>query len=270
MIALLSDIILQGPKAAASSFRSDPGYQALLRHGYIRESGVVSSVPCLDCADPHDAEIVCDGDCYGYFCSERGFVPVAEADILGVTADMPEIIDRLVDSFACTRRKSTPIRGRIWRIGAVATAQGDAMLWFCPRLLGETEALDLADAFSRDVRTTWRLIVTAEGRLPVPGAVTIPLTELVDLDPQSGRLTAIADPREIIGIPVRRTGGAPNRHGAAVQKMIDARHRRGAALPGMNEEARAIMSELRAAHPGEAPPALPTVKRYLTKARAGS
>jgi hypothetical protein len=96
------------------------------------------------------------------------------------------------------------------------------------------------------------------------------LVDVVDVDDETGRLVVTADLADIAGAPARRSGGAPNQFRAALTQMIHARIAACTALPGRNEEAKAIRDALRRQNPTAQPPSLATAKRYLSEIRGGS
>ena len=269
-IGLLSEIVAQGAKAAAGPLRSNPDYQSLVRHGYLSEAGVVSSIACMECESPHDAEIVFDDGQYGYFCHEFGFVAVQRADIQSVVQDYKQLVERLADAFSCKRRRLAPVHESTWRIGAVETGHGELALYFQPVLKDELHAFDLVDALNREVRSSWRLIVTATGLLPIPGTKSVLLRDLVTLNAKDGGLIAQADPGEFLGVPKNRKIGSPNLYEKSLVPLIHSRIQNNKALTGVNEEARAILNEFQNLRPGEKAPSLPTIKRYLSGVRNGS
>ncbi|MDO6729580.1 hypothetical protein Q4577_06090 [Marinovum sp. 2_MG-2023] len=268
-LLLLCELIAQGCKGSASFYGDNHAFAALLRNGYLCESGVVGSVVCNDCEEAHAAPVVCEAGCYGYFCPDRGFVPVRREDVQAVSPDVPKLIQALADSFECKRRKATALHGTTWRIGAIETDQGDVMLFFHPCLRDESDLLALGDALSREMRSTWRLVVTAEGSATVDGTVAVSLGELVDLDSKDGRLLPLSDPRTLVGVPPRNLGGAPNRFGHLLIAIIEERVRSGQAMLGRNEEAKVVLVHFERKHPDLKPPSLSSVKDYVTKIRTG-
>ena len=268
-LSLLCELIAQGGKASATLYSDNPDFSALLRHGYLRESGLVASVVCNDCEEAHAAPVVFEGGRYGHYCSDLGFVPLEKASLSVVLPEMPRLIDRLADVWECKRRRTSPLIDRTWRIGAAASDTGDVMLYFHPRLRDEDDARALSDALAREVRSPWRLVITAEGRLPVAETQIVDLSELVELDPYSGQLVPVADPVALVGAPTAKKAGAPNRYGEMLSMLIRARITAGEALSGRNEEAKAVLALFSEQNPGATPPSLPTVKSYVTKERAG-
>jgi hypothetical protein len=268
-LALLGEIIAQGTMASAATYRSASHYRLLTKHGYLGEAGIVSSVVCSECDNPHDAEIVYEGNQYGYFCPDLGFVSLQRQDIVRLEPSLHLLIERLADCFACKRRKATPLHGRTWRIGAMATDHGDVALYFHPLLRSEDDARNLAEALAREMSSPWRLIVTAEGGLPTEGALTISLGDLVELDPQDGRLILTMDLHAAFDIPKGRKGGRPNTFGPLLQDLIQARIANGQALPGRNEEAKAVLALFEKENPGNEQPSLSSAKTYVTKVRTG-
>ena len=269
-VALLCEIIEQGGKASASTYGRHPDFAALLKHGFVRKVGVVQSVACLDCDNPHDAEIIYDAGGYGYFCPELGFVPLARALIEAVQPALPAIVAGLADAFDCKRRKSTPLLGVTWRIGTVASEGGEVSLYLHPSLQGEQYVADLMAALSREVRSPYRLILTADSTPPIPNAQTALLADVVDFAPDRMGFAVLADPRDIVEAPRKKLGGAPNRHQRTLAPLIQSRMQNGTALPGRNAEAQAIRDILRQQNPDGQIPSLPTIKRYLSEARDGS
>jgi hypothetical protein len=251
-------------------FHRSPGYQALLRAHHIREAGVVQSLVCSECDDAHDAEIVHEGGRYGFYCPELGFVPVERSAVIGLVANLPNLVAGVADAFRCKRRKSTAVHGTTWRIGAIGSHGADVVLCFHPHLKDARDVSQVEATLAREVAAPYRLILTAEGRLPVPGATTARLAEVVEIDEETGRLVTTANPAVIAGAPVKRIGGAPNQFRNATTQMIRARIDAGTALSGHDEEANAVRSALEKQSPDARAPSLATVKRYLSEIRGGS
>lgn len=269
-IDLLCDVIAQGTMASAASYWSVNGYDRLVQHGYLQEAGIISSVLCAQCHTPHDAEIVFEGDRYGYFCPDLGFIPIELNGLTGLSPNLPLLVDRLADCFSRKRSKATPVHGQTWRIGAVETDHGDAVLYFHPRLQGGDDACRLTEALGREVRSPWQLVVTAIGWLPVGQVVIITLSDLVELDVEDGVLIPIIDLHAVFGIPQRRSGGRPSHFGRRLKVLIQDRITKGNALPGRNEEAKAVLALFEKDNPGGKPPSLSSVKEYVTRVRSGS
>jgi len=134
-IDLLCEIIAQGEKPGAASFNNRPEYSLLLRGGYIRDGGVVQSVVCQDCDDPHDAEVLFEDGKYGYVCPAHGFVSLDRGSVSNIKPDVAKIVSGLADAFGCKRRKTSPVSGTTWRIGVVESLGGDIGLYLHPRLI---------------------------------------------------------------------------------------------------------------------------------------
>lgn len=268
-IALLAQIIAHRDKVSSSRFRELSAFQHLVKTGYVECAGMMSSVGCTECEEAHDAELVFEEGQYGYFCPSLGFVPVQREDAQAVKPDVAKLIAALAVAFQCKRRKATVLQDSTWRIGAIETVQGDVLLLFHPNLQDETDLRALCDAFSREMRSSWRLIVTAEGAMLVEGATTVNLGELVDLDTSDGSLVPLSDPCSLVGVPKTNPGGAPNRFGPKLTTLIEDRMQKGKALSGRNEEAKAILEHFGQKHPDLTPPSLSTVKDYVSKLRAG-
>lgn len=269
-LALLCEIIAQDNQTAAAAYRKLPDYSALLGCGLMVEGGTVSSASCLDCGQPHDAEVVHDGASYGYHCPDLGFMPLDRAEVAALAANVDCLVGRLADLYKCKRRKSAPVHGVTWRVGAIESEDGDIAIYFHPRLLDAGDAQHVADTLAREVSARYRLILTAQGTLPVPSAHVVALPEVVALKSETGTLEALTDVSDIVGAPVTRRGGAPNRYGSILADLIETRIKLGDALDAVKTEARAIEEAFRAAHPTLQAPSPSTIRRYVREARRGS
>ncbi|WP_152612219.1 hypothetical protein [Leisingera sp. ANG-S5] len=267
-IELLCSVIGEGAKVPVVSLRYHQDFLSLLACGLLREAGLVTGIACIECGEPHSAEVIFNANEYGYFCPDLGFVRVSRREISGIEPDLPYLVAHLADTFACTRRKDKPIHGNTWRIGAVKTDHGEITVYFHPHLRDERDARALADALSREVASTWRVVVTAGGQLPVSDATTVTLSELVEFSPNEKSFTPMLDLRAIVGVPTSPKTGAPNRFGEKCMALIRSRIASGTALAGRNEEAKAVRAMLQIDQESEVP-SLPTVRAYVTKARSG-
>lgn len=269
-IGLLSEAIAQGGKISASHYGAAPNFPWLLQQGYLTDAGVVASVLCNDCEETHTAPVVFEAGGYGYYCPDLGFVPVERKAIQGVLPDLPKLIGALADLFDCQKRKSAPVRGQTWRIGAYSAVSGDVMLYFHPRLQTEEDARELEAALSREVRSDWRLIVTALGTLPIGSTQSVQLVDLVDLEDRTGTFGILAPPENLVGMPRKNTGGRPSIHGPALARIIANRMQSGTALGGLNEESRAVLAAFKSSSTGNSTPSIETVRRHVKKARGES
>lgn len=267
-VDLLGDVICHGGKVRVAALGRDRDVQALLASGLLQEAGVVSSVVCMDCENAHAAEVLCDEGAYGYFCADLGFSKLERSVIAAVEPNLPALIEQLAETFACARRKVTPVHGKTWRIGAVKTDHGDITLYFHPRLRDAEDARELADALSREIASAWRIVVTACGQLPVSGAATLALVDLVTLSPTGKSLDPAVDLHTIVGVPASTKTGAPNRFRERCMTLIMSRLKTNQALSGRNAEAKAVLVLLQADLGADAP-SLATVKNYVSEARSG-
>lgn len=267
-VDLLGQVICYGRKVCVAELGHDRDVRALLSCGLLLEAGVVSSVVCMDCENSHAAEVIFDDGAYGYFCPDLGIVNLERRDIAAVEPDLPALIKKIAETFACARRKTTPVYGNTWRIGSVKTDHGDITLYFHPRLRDAEDALDLAATLSREISSAWRVVVTACGQLPVSGAETLALGELVVLSPTGNSLDPAVDLHAIVGVPASAKTGAPNRFGEMCMTLIETRIKTGQAKTGRNDEAKAVHALLKADLGADAP-SLATVRTYVTKARPG-
>lgn len=267
-VDLLGDVICRIGKVGVAALGQKRDVRALLASGLLREAGVVSSVVCMECENAHAAEVIFEEGEYGHFCPDSGFVKLERLDIVAVEADLPTLIERLAEAFACTRRKATPVHGNTWRIGAVKTDHGDITLYFRPQLRDAEDARELSDALSREITSAWRIVVSACGQLPVSGAATLALVELVTLSPTGESLEPAVDLPAVVGVPASAKSGTPNRFRKKCMTLVLARLKTGQALSGRNAEAKAVLSLLQAELGADAP-SLATVKKYVSEARTG-
>ena len=267
--ARLCEIITQGGKVSAA-FYDDNDFAELVRHGYLRRSGVSASIVCDECDAPHSSPVVYERERYGYFCPDLGFVTLDPARLEAFSTNIPKFIDRLADAFGCRQRKSSSIHGETWRIGTVQTDAATVMLYFHPTLNSESDARALQDALAREARSEWRLVVTAQGALPLTGIATVQLDDLVDIDIKTGELSAIADLGVLVGVPRKNRGGRPAKHGDLLKPLIEGRIREGAAVEGVNAEADEVRDAFTAKYPDRPVPSESTIKRQIKQARGGS
>lgn len=267
-VDLLGKIVCHGGRVCVAALGQERDVRTLLSCGLLREAGVVSSVICMDCENAHAAEVIFDDGAYGYFCPDLGFVNLERRDIAAVEPDLPALIEHFAEAFDCARRKATPVHGDTWRIGSVKTDHGVITLYFHPRLRDAEDVRELADALSREITSAWRIVVAACGRLPVSGAATLALVELVTLSPTGKTLEPAVDLHAIAGVPASAKTGAPNRFRDKCMTLILSRLENGQALRGRNAEAKAVLSLLKADLGADAP-SLATVKNYVSEARTG-
>ncbi len=240
----------------------------LARHGYLREAGVLASVVCDECDVPHSAPVVYEMDGYGYFCPDLGFQTLDIAKFAAFLPDIPKLVDRIAGALDCRRRKSSSIYGETWRVGAAQTDVATVMLYFHPTLETEDDVRALHDALGREARSEWRLVVTAQGALPIADLATVRLDEFVEIDITTGELRVFADPGFIAGVPRKNPGGAPNRYGEMLTQLIKERIANGKAVNGRNKEASAVLSDFILRNPHTKPPSLSSVQNYVTNVRA--
>ncbi|MDU9002408.1 hypothetical protein [Sedimentitalea todarodis] len=265
----LCEIIAQGGKVS-TDFGDDDGFAVLVRHGYLSEAGVLTSVVCDECDAPHSAPVVYEADMYGYYCPDLGFLPLVAARLAVFSPDIPKLIDRLAEALGCRQRKSSSIFGETWRIGAAQTDAATVMLYFHPTLETEDDARVLQDALGREARSEWRLVVTAQGALPMAGLATVRFDDLTEIDITTGALSVIADPGVLAGSPRKNPGGRPSAHGDLLKPLIVGRISDGTAVEGVNAEAGEVRTAFKAKYPNRSIPSGSAIKRYIREARGGS
>ena len=269
-ISLLCEIIAQGGKVSSHFYRGDPSLALLVRHGFLCERGVMSSVVCDGCDEAHAAPIVYVDGRYGYFCPDLGFCGMEPRDVTMLSADIPHLINTLADVLGCRQRKSSSLRGMTWRIGVVTAHGVSVMLHFHPRLKTENDAQELKNVLVREVRSERRLVVTAQGGLPLAGTAVVCLENLFEMDAPSGELREISDIGLLAGVPNRNTGGRPSVHAKLLVPLIEDRIQNGTAVKGLNLEAREVLAVFKERYPEEIAPSQSTLKRFVLAARGGS
>lgn len=268
-VELLCDITAQRGKVAASAYSGNPAFSALVEQRFLDWAGVVQCLPCSECDQFHDAKIVCHNGQDGFFCPDIGFVPVTPNEIAAARPNVSKIINALANAFDCRARKSSPISGATWRVGRFSGDTGDIAVYFHPNLHCERDARDVSAALTSEPGSTYRLILTASGKIPVAKATVLTLSEVVEFDLCNGAFRPVADLRDLVGASRKNLGGAPNRYGDRLTEIILQRIADGIALAGRNEEARAVLTDFKRAYPNLEPPSLSSVQDYVSKVRAG-
>ncbi len=269
-IETLSSIIAQRGKASKSFYHGHAGFDLLAQTGFIRDSGLVQSVPCDACDDPHDAELVFEHDTYGYHCPDVGFVGLTVLSSRAIQPDIGKLVADLADAFDCKKRKSTPVKDETWRIGALETPAGDLALYFHPRLETEHDAHAVEAALLQETRAVFRLIISAVGTLSAPNAKGVQLSEIVEFGGDSGKLASLTDLRTVVGAPQEPSNGRPSPYAVKLSRLILGRIEEGSAIAGRNAEAREIGDIYTAKYPTEKAPSVSTIKRHMTNLLGGS
>lgn len=266
----LCNIIAQRGIASEKLHKREVGYDLLLARSLLRNNCVVQSVACDACDDPHDAQVVFEDGTYGHYCPDFGFIQLDDFDIKGVQADIAKLVGMLADTLDCKRRKATPIRSDVSRIGALDTPKGDLVLYFTPVLRDETQAQNVMAALGQEVHAAFRLILTAEGALSVAGAKTACLAGVFDLSDRGRTLETIVDPRVIVGAPKEIQNGRPSPYATKLAGLILPRIADGSALTGRNAEARVIGQLFQSKYPSEKQPSVSVIRKQVTKLHGGS
>lgn len=247
-----------------------PSFDVLIKAGLLRFDGISSSIGCDECSTAHDAEVVFEGERYGYYCSELGFVELDRENLVTVAPDIATFVTQLADNLNCGRRKTSPIQGDVWRIGAIETSSGQVTCYFQPTSQNMQDMNELESALSQEMTTRFGIVLTAAGGLSKPPLKTIPLQDCIVFDLKTRGFVVDADLCAAAGVPVLRKGGRPNEHKESVMALFERRIANGHTLGGLNEEASALMADFKIQFPDRNCPSLSTVKRYITAAKAGS
>ena len=133
-VDLFATLLAQRGRVLGIEYSSFPAYRDLINAGLIDESGVVSSITCEECDQPHDAPIVFEGSQYGHYCPDLGFIAKTRAELIAIRPNLGSFVAQIVDTLACKRRKSTPVDNNTWRIGSIESPAGDVVLYLHPTL----------------------------------------------------------------------------------------------------------------------------------------
>lgn len=269
-ISTLCDIISQGGKVSKDVYRNRDGFDLLCDLRFVIQSGVVQSIVCDECDQPHDAQIVFENRHYGYHCPDIGFVALPDTNHAAIIPDIKALVASVADCFRCNRRKSKPVHGSTWRVGSIPTNSGDLAIYFRPTMKNEKDAHDLEAALLGEIKSPFRLILTTDGTLPIPGVKSVRLDDVVHLDSESGEIREISDPCMIVGAPTTPEHGRPNQFRAPLKQIYLDRKKQKRDRKGRNEEANAILIEFNKVFPHDRAPSRSLVRRYLTDFRRGS
>lgn len=269
-IRLSSELVAQRHKTAAGAYLSLPAYQQLKQAGFVEDAGVVQSTQCDDCDSPHDAEVVFEGDTYGYYCPDLGFVAKDRLELVAVQFNISGFVENLANDLNCKRRKSSPVSGSTWRVGAIETHAGDISIYFHPILRDANDLLDLETALAKEARSSFGIVLTASGSISVAPFVTVALENCVSFDETNNQFCFDVEIEKMVGVPQIKTGGRPNIYKANIEKIMIARSRDGRSEQGRNAETEGILDEYQNHFPTEPVPSKSVVNRYVTRIRAGS
>lgn len=264
-VQLFADLIAQRGNTCTGQYAGHPAFRQLADAGLIQKMGVVQSICCDDCDQPHDAAVVYEDGHYGYFCPDLGFVVKDRSELVAITPNVSVFVENLANNLNCKRRKSTPISVNTWRIGAIETHAGDVAVYFHPVLQDANDLNALKTALAGEVSARFGIIITAIGSLTAAPFVTVSVLDSVCFDQSKCQFCIEADIEAIVGVPKVNKGGRPNVHKANIEKIMITRRREGRSLEGLNAEAQAIKAEYSSLFPNESTPSISTIKTYLSK-----
>jgi len=267
-VDLLATLVAQRGRVMASQYSPFPAYAQLLGTGLIEETGVVPSIICNECEQPHDAPVVYEASQYGFYCHELGFMPKAREELIAGQPNLAVVVARLANHLKCKRRKSSPLKDDIWRIGAIDTAAGDIVLYLKPTMQDAQDVREFEAALIDETKSCFGIVLTTKGGLHFPPYATINLQDVLSIE--AGELSVIVDLLTIAGVPKVRTGGRPSKYKKTLNELIAIRESQGLALEGRNAEAKALQTEFMARYPDTKCPSFSTVKKYVSSSRLGS
>ena len=263
-LALFCMIASLRHKVASHSYIHLPAFAALGKAEFLADVGVVQSVHCDDCDMAHDAEVIFERGAYGYFCPDLGFMQLDRAEIAAVVPQYDPLVTALADALSCKRRRSAPISGECWRIGAMDTKGGDLTVYFQPTMQDAQDMRGFETALAGETRSQYRLILTCAGEIAVPGCKTVLLSEVAEITPGSDALRFLSNLPEIVNAPMSNKGGRPSEYQDKIQMILQDRQNNGESLGGRNAEARAVLAEYKTRFPNDPIPSLSTIKNYVS------
>jgi len=262
---LLAEILAQRTPVSAAQYQSDPALTPLMDFGFVQEAGLVRSVLCNDCDQPHDAEVVFEEKHYGIHCPDLGFIARDRSGLVAIQPKIGHLVKCLAASLNCKRTKSTPIQGQTWRVGVVSYPSADITVYVQPTLDDASDLRALEACLARKPKMQFGIVLTARGELHCPPLRTLRIEDCLTFDATAGSFQFDVDLLSSAGAPLTRQGGRPSPYQAILSKLIAKRRSAGTALPGTNEEARAILEAIKSMCPDQRAPALSTIKRAIAK-----
>lgn len=269
-VELFAALLAQRGKVRSLEYSSLPAYAQLIKAGLIEEAGVVSSILCDDCSNAHDAAVIYEDKLYGHYCPDLGFIPKARSDLIAAQPNLSLFVTLIADHLNCRRRKSTPLEGGTWRIGAIDTPAGDVVLYVTPQMQDAQDVKAFQSAISGEVNSPFGIVLTSIGTLSVAPYITLQMQDVIDFEPVSGNLTVVVDLAGVAGVPQKNNGGRPNEYKKQLNELSAIREKEGRTLKGRNEEAKALRAEFKAKLPNDKCPSLSIVEKYVTARRSGS
>ncbi|MDF1679026.1 hypothetical protein [Ponticaulis sp.] len=270
-VAIFAQLVSQREKVLARSYSHHAAFHDLIKAGLIEETGVVSSIICDECDQPHESAITYQDSQYGYFCYDLGFIKLSRAEIVSVKPNIKTFVAQIAGRENCKRRKPTPLEGETWRIGGLETAGGDVTIFFQPRMVDVKDVRSFESSLKRDVRTSLGIILTSAGVLSVPPYITTSIQDVLNFDLKTGCFFFDVEPSSIAGVSETRTGGRPNEYKETLTILFHERAADGRSLSGRNQEADAILDEYNDRFPEEKKtPHKSIVRKFVTDVRSGS
>jgi hypothetical protein len=267
---LFAALLARPGKVRGSEYSSLPAYAQLIKAGLIEETGVVSSILCDDCGNPHDATVVYEDKLYGHYCPDLGFIPKARSDLIAAQPNLSVFVAEIADHLNCKRRKSTALEGDTWRIGAIDTPAGDVVLYLTPQMQDAQDVKGLQSALASEVKSPFGIVLTSIGTLSVAPYITLQVQDIIDFEPVSGKLTVVLGLEGVAGVPQKNNGGRPNEYTKPLNELSAVRQKEGRTLKGRNKEATALRGEYKFKFPNQNCPSLSRVKTFVTNYRSGS
>lgn len=260
---LLAEIIAQNAPVSLAQFRLATAFKRLFENGFVEEVGVVQSVHCDDCCQPHDAQVVFEFGQYGIYCPELGFTAKQRSELAAIQPRFERLVENLADCLDCKRRKSSPIDGQTWRVGVVSGPSADVAVYFQPTMRDANDVRSLNAALVRETKPQYGVLLTAFGDLSCPPLKTLSIHDCLSYSTAARQFDFDLDIMEVAGAPSKQTGGRPSPYKHALPKIIEDRKKAGIALSGVNEEARAIQAVMASSKPNLPTPAISTIKRAI-------
>lgn len=269
-VDLFATLLAQRRRVRSVEYSSFPAYNDLFKLDLIEETGVVSSVICDECDQPHDAKVFYEDAQYGYYCHDLGFISKPRSELIAVQPNLKVFVAQIAEALKCKRRKSSPLGKDTWRIGAIDSPTGDIVLYLHPRLQDAQDLRAFEAALITEIRSPFGVVLTSIGTLSLPPYATALLQDVLDFDLIVGKLAVDADLEAIAGVPKNRNGGRPNEYSKTLGELSAIREKEGRILTGRNAEAKALQLDFETQFPNQKCPSLSIVRAFVTKTRRGS
>lgn len=281
LLDLICELIEQPSRRIGAWLQKGRSAEAerLVTMGLVRPGPAPKTIACRACDEDHPATPEFDSATghYFHFCPVAGRVDIDPRDLETLEVRTRAMVDLLVAAFPVL-----PVIGRelvaerVWHLGEAVVGGTSLTMIFACRVRNQQALGALARAI-RTVPVTESGMIVTSSPLPDPQLMLPNRYTVVSLrDIASAHGSRVEIDRDRIAAHIRMVrGDRPRIHAGGrssdQDRIVDAHLRRrkcGEPFVSIAAEARAIVSDLAAAHPDRAPPGISTVRRHLGKVRS--